>query len=317
MQRRFVLTASAALLGTQLLPGNAWAEATIVRFGWLKAPNDMALAKAHGSLEKALGARGVKVEWAGPYPASAPAVEALNAGAIDITVGSSGSMAASLAAGAPVVAFNYQRMSDGAEGILVKKDAPYKSLADLAGKKVAVNRGGTGEYLLVRGLERAGMKLDAIQRVYLGPADGGSAFAQGHVDGWAAWDPFVSLALQQYDARLLADGAAVGSDNAIIMLASRSFVAKEPALLKIVYDVLEAENRWSLGRQDEAGRIWAQTLGLPESMAGTLGRNNAVPTVAIGAAEAVQLKRVADWYVKNGIVPSVPGMDAAMVDLSR
>ena len=106
--------------------------------------NDITLSKARGTLERALAAQGADVEWDGPFSASAPAVEALNAGAIDITVGSSTSSVASLAAKAPIVVFAYQRMGPDGEAILVKQDSPIHSVAELAGHSVAVNRGGRG-----------------------------------------------------------------------------------------------------------------------------------------------------------------------------
>ncbi|MFC7553266.1 hypothetical protein ACFQU7_15005 [Pseudoroseomonas wenyumeiae] len=59
-----------------------------------------------------------------PFPAAAPALEALNAGSIDITAGSSTACIAALAARIPMVIFAYQKISAGGEGILVKQDSP-------------------------------------------------------------------------------------------------------------------------------------------------------------------------------------------------
>jgi sulfonate transport system substrate-binding protein len=301
------------LLAALLLAIPAQARDT-VRIGWLKSTNDLALAKAHGSLDRALGQHGASVEWDGPFAASSPAVEAMNAGAIDITAGSSGSLAASLAAHAPVVAFTWQHLGPRAEAIVVPADSAIHDVHDLAGHGVAVNRGGTGEYLLVRALQTAAMPLDSVRRQYFSPADAGPAFASGHLDAWAVWDPFLSVAEQDYGARVIADGQQIGSDNAIVMLASRDFTARHRDLLQIVYDVLMAENAWSLKNQAEAGRIWASVLDLPEALGPRLGQNNAVPD---GPVNPPEIRKVADWYVANGIVPAVPGLDAAMLDLSK
>ncbi|WP_234908472.1 ABC transporter substrate-binding protein [Rhizobium rhizogenes] len=48
--------------------------------------------------------------------------------------------------------------------MIEKNGAGISSLKDLAGKKVAVNRGGTGEYLLMRGLEKNGVDPDRYSR---------------------------------------------------------------------------------------------------------------------------------------------------------
>ena len=60
-----------------------------LRIGYLKSTTDLTLAKARRSLDKALDPLGVTITWAGPFPASAQAVEALNNGAVDMTGGSS------------------------------------------------------------------------------------------------------------------------------------------------------------------------------------------------------------------------------------
>ncbi len=315
MTRRHAL----ALLAVLALSGPAFAEETpqSVRIGWLKGTNDITLAKARGTLEKSLGEHGIKVEWAGPFPASAPAVEALNAGAIDITVGSSTSFVTSLAGNAPAVVFAYQRMGPDAEAIIVKKNADIHGIKDLIGRSVAVNRGGTGEYLLVRALEKNGIDPAAVKRVYLGPSDAGPAFATDHVDAWAIWDPFLTIALNTFDARVLANGPAIGSENAIVMIAHSGFAQKYRSTLKLVYQALAADNAWSVANPEAAGTIWATELKTPESYAKSLGVNNAVPTIPAGPAQAQQIDHIADWYVSNGIIPKKPDITDGVVDILK
>ncbi|MFX8653294.1 hypothetical protein ABTM19_21430, partial [Acinetobacter baumannii] len=77
-------------------------------------------------------------------------------------------------------------------------------------------------------------------------------------DAWATWDPFVTLGKANYDARVLADGAAIKSDNAVVLVASRDLAERQAKVLKIVFDTLEAENVWAVVRPLEAGRVWAE-----------------------------------------------------------
>ncbi len=291
------------------------AEADVVRIGWLRGPNDITLGKARGTLEKALAAKGARVEWAGPFAAAAPALEALNAGSIDITAGSSTACITALAAGVPMLIFAYQKMSAGAEGILVKQDSPIRALPDLKGRSVAVNRGGTGEYLLMRALERNGVDAASVRRVYLSPSDSGAAFTQGHVDAWATWDPFISIALKTYAARILADGAGIGSDNAVTLMASRDFAERKRPLLQVVYDTALADNAWALAHKAEAGAIWAQAMAIPAGLAPEIGENNAVPTGGVTDADIAQIARIAGWYADSKIVPRRPDIGAGVIKL--
>ena len=50
------------------------------------------------------------------------------------------------------------------------------SVADLRGKKVALNKGSNVHYLLVKALEKAGLKYTDIETVFLAPADARAAY---------------------------------------------------------------------------------------------------------------------------------------------
>ena len=301
---------------TALLPLAAQAQAPIVvRIGWLRGPNDITLGRALGTIEKALAAHGATVQWAGPFAAAAPALEALNAGAIDVTAGSSTASITGLAAGVALVVFAYQKISAAGEGILVKQDAPMKTLADLKGHTVAVNRGGTGEYLLMRGLAHNGVDPATVKRIYLGPADAGAAFDRGHVDAWATWDPFIAIAVQNYGARVLADGAQIGSDNAVTLMASTTFAAEHRDLLQVLLDTARADNAWSMLHKSEAGGIWVQAMGIPATLGDVIGAANAVPITAVTPADLKQMEAIATWYSESGILPVRPDVATSVVML--
>lgn len=299
---------------TGLIPAAQAADQTI-RIGWLRGPNDITLAKSRGTLEKALAEKGIKVEWAGPFPAAAPAFEALNAGSIDITAGSSTSAIAALSAKIPLVIFAYQKMSPGAEGIVVKKDSGIASIKDLAGKKVAVNRGGTGEYLLMQGLQTNGVDPKSVERVYLSPSDSGPSFTQGHVDAWATWDPFLTIAETAYEGKVVADGAAIKSDNAVVLVASKEFAKSKADQLQFVFDVIKSENAWAVANKEEAGTVWVKEMNVPSNLAAKIGENNAVPTTSVTDADVKQIGAVAEWYAKSGIIPALPNVKDSVISL--
>jgi sulfonate transport system substrate-binding protein len=308
---------AAIILLSFVAVARAQEPAVALRIGYLKGTNDLTLAKAHGSLEKALEQRGVTVSWAGPFAASAPAVEAMNGGAIDLTVGSSTSFITSRAGGVKLVMFAYQPQSAGDEGIVVRADSPLRSVAELQGHTVAVNRGGTGEYLLVRALNKANVPADQVTRAYLAPPDSSSALIGRHVDAWATWDPFLSVALENGSARLLADGAQIGSENAIAYFVSQSFLAAHRPVVAAVFDVLRAENAWGQAHKQEAGEIWVRELGLPAGVAARLGEYNTDPLGRVGPNEAEHIGHIADWYVENRIIPARPDIASFVTDITR
>ncbi|WP_416409143.1 aliphatic sulfonate ABC transporter substrate-binding protein [Agrobacterium rosae] len=313
--KRTLLIAAALVTAVASFSPSVQAAEDVVRIGWLRGPNDITLAKSRGTLEKALSEKGIKVEWAGPFPAAAPAFEALNAGSIDITAGSSTSAITALAAKIPLVIFAYQKMAPGSEGIVAKKDSGITSIKDLAGKKVAVNRGGTGEYLLMQGLATNGVDPKSVERVYLSPSDSGPSFTQGHVDAWATWDPFLTIAEKAYDGKVIADGAAIKSDNAVVLVASRDFAKNKADQLQLVFDVIKSENAWAVVNKAEAGAIWAKEMNIPTDLGAKIGDNNAVPTTGVSDTNVKQIGAVAEWYAKSGIIPALPDVAAGVVSL--
>jgi sulfonate transport system substrate-binding protein len=114
---------------------------------------------------------------------------------------------------------------------------------------------------------------------------------------------------------VLADGAAIHSENAVVLIASRGFTDHHLALLQTVWATLAAENGWSLTHQAEAGAIWAQQMNLPAEFAPALGENDAVPTTAVTPADTAQIEDIARWYVASGIVPRLPDVAAGVVTL--
>lgn len=293
------------------------ARPVTLRIAYLKGTSDLTLARARLSLDHGLAPLGVAVVWAGPFPAAAPAFEALNAGAVDLTSGSSTAFVTAVAAGVPLAMFGYQRMPRDAEGIVVRPGSGIRTIADLAGRRVAVNRGGTGEYLLVRALATAGLAPDAATRSYLTPGEFGSAFVGGAVDAWATWDPFLSIAVESYGASVLADSAAIGSENAVAYFVREDFLRLHRPVVRAVLGVLQRENAWTAQHPLEAGRIWAQELGLPASLAPRLGANNISPLTEVGPAALDQVAHIAAWYFDNRITPVLADVRAHCVNLGE
>ncbi|MGY3289915.1 ABC-type nitrate/sulfonate/bicarbonate transport system substrate-binding protein [Bradyrhizobium sp. LM3.6] len=100
-----------------------------------------------------------KIEWS-EFPAAAPILEALNAGALDVGYTGDLSFLSVYAAGAPIKAIGGTRSDAKTQAILVRQDSPIKSAADLKGKRLAGTRGGWGQFLIDRhageGADQAG-----------------------------------------------------------------------------------------------------------------------------------------------------------------
>ena len=128
----------------------------------------------------------------------------------------------------------YEPPAPKGEAILVPEDSPLKSVADLKGKNVALNKGSNVHYLLVKALEKAGVGYARHRaRRYLPPADARAAFEQGAVDAWVIWDPFLAAAQAATGARQLTDGTGLVANHQFY-LASRAFADAQPDVVKAI-----------------------------------------------------------------------------------
>lgn len=285
------------------------------RIAILRSPSAYYLAKVKGTLEQQLKTKNFAVEWLGPFPAFSPAVEAMNAGSVDFTVGSTTAAISAMAANSPFKIFGYQVSGSDGSGILVQKNSDIKTVKDLVGKKVIVNRGGTGEYLLAKALETEGIPLEQVQRVYLGPADAAPVFASNKADAWAVWGTFFATAVVQYQARILATAGKIGSENDVIYIVHNAFLEKHPNIVKTVYDVLLRESQWSLANADEVMQIYGKEFKLPTPIQKFMSKRMEGAPTPVSTTEIEKMKRVSDWFYKKRIIPNKPVMEKFVVDI--
>ena len=151
MKRREFLAAAAALpLAGALTRRAAFADAKVLRIGYQKY-GTLVLLKEKGTLEGALEPLGFSVTWS-EFPGGPQLLEALNVGAIDFGTAGEAPPIFAQAAGAPLIYVGFEPPAPKGEAILVPKDSPLKTVAELKGKKVALNKGSNVHYLLVRAL---------------------------------------------------------------------------------------------------------------------------------------------------------------------
>jgi sulfonate transport system substrate-binding protein len=234
----------------------------IVRIGYQKY-GTLVLLKARGSLEKKLTPLHVEVKWT-EFPAGPQLLEGLNVGSIDFGTAGEAPPIFAQAAGADLVYVGNEPPASAGEAILVPKDSPIKTVAELKGKKIALNKGSNVHFLLVKLLEKAGVQYKDIDTVFLTPADARAAFERGSVDAWAIWEPFLAAAQRQTGARILADGSGVVSNHQFF-LASRTYAAKRADVVSIVLEEVGAVDQWAKTNPKEAAAALQPQIGLDQA----------------------------------------------------
>jgi sulfonate transport system substrate-binding protein len=230
-------------------------------------------------------------------------LEALNVDSIDL--GSTGDIPPlfAQAAGADLLYVGSEPPKPQAEVILVAKNSPLKSVADLKGKKVAFQKGSSSHNLLLRALQREGLSFKDIQPIYLTPADARAAFQQGDVDAWAIWDPYYSAALQQGNVRVLADGSQLNLTGSFY-LATRKFAEQNGAFVQQVLDTFSQADALTLSQRDQSIDLLAAAMGLPKPViASYLDHRPPTRISPVSAQTAAAQQHTADLFYSSHLVP--------------
>ncbi|CAB3711576.1 Putative aliphatic sulfonates-binding protein [Achromobacter deleyi] len=304
----------AALLCASLLwPAAQAQDAKTLRIGFQKY-GTLTIVRALGDLDKRLAAQGITVKWT-EFPAGPQLLEGLNVGSIDFgTVGEAPPVFAQ-AAGAALVYVGNEPPSPTSEAILVPKDSAIKSVADLKGKKVALNKGSNVHYLLVKQLERAGVAYGDVNVAYLTPADARAAFERGSVDAWVIWDPFQAAAEKQLGARVLADGTGVVK-NYQFFLAARAYEKAHPDVIRTVLDEVRKGDLWARDHRAEAVALLQPVLGLDKAVVELAADRLAYGVQPITREVLQEQQQVADAFHALKLIPKPLNVfDAAPSDL--
>src|ERR1700716_3541443 len=151
------------ILATALLLGaiaSAGAQTTL-RVGDQKG-NSQAVMEAAGVLKDLP----YKIEWK-EFPAAAPLLEALGAGAIETGLRGDAPFTFAAAANVRVKAIAAIRQTQEGLAVLVPRESHIHSFEDLRGKKIATGRGSIGHQLILAALESRGWSAGDVQIVSL------------------------------------------------------------------------------------------------------------------------------------------------------
>ncbi|WOH80707.1 sulfonate ABC transporter substrate-binding protein [Bradyrhizobium sp. BEA-2-5] len=298
--RRWIARAVLSLSIVAATVSASYGQEKVVRIGYQKY-GKLVLLKSKGSLEEKLKAVGTKVVWT-EFPSGPPLLEALNVGAIDFGNTGEAPPIFAQAAGAPIQYVAYEPPAPKGEAILVPKDSAIKSVADLKGKKVALNKGSNVHYLLVKALEKAGVKYSEIEPVFLAPADARAAFERGAVDAWVIWDPFQAAAEAATGARTVADGTGIVA-NYQFYFASKKFLQADPKIVELVLAQLSEVDDWAKGDIHAVAEQLAPSIGLSVPVVEVALKRQAYGIKPVTDAVVADQQQVADAFFALGLIP--------------
>ena len=293
LTRRTLLGAS---LAAAALPYARAADSAVLRAGDQKG-GLMSVMKAAGTLEN----MPFKVEWS-QFPAAAPVLEALNAGAVDLSYAGDAPTTFSLAAGLPGHIVSVIRTTGAGTAVMVPAGSSIQTAADLKGRSVAANRGSIAHHLLLAIAEQQGWPAGTIKMVNLLPAEAKSALSAGAVDAWCSWGVYLAQARLAGEVRVVADGShGVLSNLSYVTAADSAITDRRPMLIEFCRRLAVAR-RWAQTHPAEYSRVLAADVGVSEPVARLTFDTDAPVPVPVDAGVIADEQKVADRYRAAGLI---------------
>lgn len=271
-----------------------------LRIGYQKSAVNLVILKQQGALEKRFP--NTKIVWA-EFPAGPQLLEALSVGSLEFGLTGDSPPVFAQAAGKELLYVGAEPPKPDSSAVLVLGDSPIRNLAGLKGKKIALQKGSSAHYLLVRAVEKAGLTWNDIQPIYLAPADARAAFERKSVDAWAIWDPFYAATELAIKPRVLATGRDLSSNNSFY-LASKPFVTQHESALLVLLQELTRADGVAQNNRKEAIKLVSDFSGLDAGVVSLfIQRRPVSPVSPLNAATVADQQRVADAFFKLGLIP--------------
>ena len=130
--------------------------------------------------------------------------------------------------------------------LVVRKNGPVKTFADLKGRTIAIPSRFSDERLIVfRAMKIWGMKPDSIKMVEMAPPDVSGALAAGAIDGFVMGEPFPSQAEMAGYGRVLFQAREYWPDYmSCILVVRQDLINTRPDVVQVLVDGIARSGLW-------------------------------------------------------------------------
>lgn len=165
--------------------------------------------------------------------------------------------------------------------ILVKSDSPVKSAKDLAGKKLALIPGTTASNVVKAYLQKEGVDPQTVSLIQLAPTAQLPALQSGSVDALYAYEPLVTIALNQGEAFRAITGSIYTSMlepcPLVVVIVDRNFERQHPAAVKQASEAFDDIFKEMREHPAEANMALIPYLKIPAEIAPKVNLQNMTP----------------------------------------
>lgn len=212
-------------------------------------------------------------------------LNALVAGQVDMVPGSPLVPVVSLESQYPgrfrIISHSVMTSDKPFDRILVKSDSTIKSAKDLAGKKLALIPGTTASNVVRAYLKKEGVDPQSVSFIQLAPTAQLPALQSGSVDALYAYEPLVTIALNQGDTYRAVSGSIYTSMlepcPLVVLIVDRNFERQHPDAVKKASEAFGEIFQVMRERPAEANMALVPYLKIPAEIAPKVNLQNMTP----------------------------------------
>lgn len=204
-------------------------------------------------------------------------------------------------------------MSNGADGIVAQKGI--NTVADLKGKTVAATKGQVNEFLLMKALEKNGLKPGDVKITNMDADAGGAAVLAKKVPAAVTWEPWLTKATAS-GGKVIFSSEDVPNLLIDVVTIGQKTLQDRPADVKAFVAAVAKGNEEAVKNPAEAAKIAKKYFGTSESEAMAMLKKvklytGAENTDLIGTADkpgvlAQSSKEIADFFVTQKVMREPP-----------
>jgi sulfonate transport system substrate-binding protein len=220
------------------------------------------LAKAKGMYEEEFAKDGVEIKY-DMYLSGPPMIEAFAGGRADFAHTGDMPPVSAKSAGVDIKVIGRAGYTPAGNALLVRPDSPVTSVADLKGKKIAVQVGSSAHHYLILLLKKNDLSTSDVNIVNLPASDHQAALDTKNVDAVVTWEPWSSVLENAKSGKVLADSSSGVKRYIGVLLARNEFAQKYPDYAVRLLKVNEKAAQFIKDHPDEALELISKESKLP------------------------------------------------------
>jgi len=150
--------------------------------------------------------------------------------------------------------------STGGDGVVASGEI--KSVADLKGKTVALDKSSTSYFFFLSILEKNNLKEDEVNIEEMGASDAGAAFVAGKVDAAVTWEPWLTNAGQREGGHVLVSSKDMPGTIVDVFVMNADYVAKHPEVPGKMAKAWFKAIDWYKANPEKGDEIMGKAFGL-------------------------------------------------------